>query len=144
MVALKGGSSNHTSLLRRLAQNLPTLLRGRLRTKTIRKRQVQRRLSPPQQKKLVAEYQAGDSMQKLAKRWHLHRTTVTERLRQAGVAVRRGIPLERFDEAISLYGEGWSCQRLARRYGCDDETVRQTLRRAGVRLRQPWERRRSW
>jgi hypothetical protein len=39
----------------------------------------------------------------LAKRWRLHRTTVAEHLRRAGVEIRqRGIPLEKLDEAIRL------------------------------------------
>jgi hypothetical protein len=77
----------------------------------------------------------------LARQWGLHRTTVAEQLRRAGVEIRqRGIPLEKLDEAIRLYEKGWSCVRLAELYNCDDETVRQTLRRAGVRLRAPWDR----
>jgi lambda repressor-like predicted transcriptional regulator len=80
-------------------------------------------------------------MQLLAEHWNLHRTTVSEHLRRAGVALRRqGVPAEQIDEAIRLYGEGWSCQRLAERYGCNDETVRQALKRAGVALRAAWER----
>jgi hypothetical protein len=80
-------------------------------------------------------------MLELAKSWRLHRTTVAEHLRCAGVPVReRGIQVEMQDEAIRLYGDGWSCHRLAERYSCADETVRQTLKRAGIKLRKPWER----
>jgi hypothetical protein len=80
-------------------------------------------------------------MLQLAKRWQLHRTTVAEHLRRAGVPIRqRGITEEQRGETIRLYREGWSCQRLAGRYGCDDETVRQTLKRHGVHLRSPWDR----
>ena len=141
MLALRGGSSNHTSIFRRLAEELPVLLRRRMHRKTRRKRQVQRRLTPDEVEQLVRDYQAGDSMQQLARRWRLHRTTVAEQLRREGVPVRqRGIRAERLNEAIRLYNEGWSCLRLADRYDCDDETVRQALRRANVRLRKPWER----
>jgi hypothetical protein len=102
---------------------------------------MQRRLRPKQVEQLAAEYQAGDSMLHLAKRWQLHRTTVAEHLQRAGISVRqRGIPVAQLDDAIGLYREGWSCQRWAERYDCDDETVRQTLRRAGITLRKPWER----
>jgi transposase-like protein len=98
----------------------------------------------PQRDQLVAEYVSGASMLALARRWELHRTTVAEHLRRAGVAVRqRGIPAEKLDEAIRLYRGGWSCWRLAKRYNCDDETVRQALKRAGIALRAPWERDRS-
>jgi hypothetical protein len=81
-------------------------------------------------------------MLQLAKRWGVHRTTIAEHLRRAGVAVReRGISAERLDEAIRLYAEGWSCQRLGERYDCNSETVRQRLKSAGVIMRAPWERR---
>jgi uncharacterized protein (DUF433 family) len=112
-----------------------------MRSKITVKRQVQRRLTPEQVEQLVARYRAGDNMQELARNWRLHRTTIAEHLRRAGVPVRqRGIPHDRLDEAVLLYAEGWSCLRLAERYDCDNETVRQTLKRAGVMLRQPWER----
>ncbi|MEX5718209.1 hypothetical protein [Geodermatophilus maliterrae] len=104
-------------------------------------RQTQRRLTPEQAERLVAEYQAGKDIKALAVRWGMHRTTVAAQLRRAGVALRRqGVPTDRLDEAVQLYGAGWSCQRLAERYGCDDETVRQALKRVGIRLRAPWER----
>jgi len=141
MVALRGGSSNHSSRFRRLADSMPTLLRRQMPLKITRTRQAQRRLTSEQVEQLVVEYQAGDSMQNLASKWRMHRTTVADHLRRAGVAVREGgIPAERLDEAIRLYGEGRSCQRLARLYGCNSETVRQALKRAGVSLRSPWER----
>jgi DNA-directed RNA polymerase specialized sigma24 family protein len=142
MVALRGGSSNHSSVFRRLADALPTLLPRRLRSKTSRSRQVQRRLTPEEVEQLVTEYQSGDNMLPLAQRWRLHRTTVAEHLRRAGISVRqRGIPAERLRDAVQLYHEGWSCQRLASHFGCNAETVRQALKQAGVQLRAPWDRR---
>ena len=90
---------------------------------------------------LVTEYEAGGSIQELAARWGLHRTTVAAQLRQTGVRLRgRGVPADRRAEALRLYGEGWSCQRLAERYGCNPTTVWKVLQQAGVRLRAPWER----
>lgn len=135
-------SSKQSALLRRLAEELPALLRRRShRPNPVQPRQAQRRLTPQQVERLVAEYEAGADMKALAARWTMHRATVAAQLRRAGVVLRRqGVPEDKLHEAIQLYGEGWSCQRLAERYGCDDETVRQTLKRAGVRLRAPWER----
>jgi hypothetical protein len=79
--------------LKRFAEALPGVLRRRLRSKTTRERQIQRRLTPEQIERLVAEHLAGNSVQKLANSWHLHQTTVTEHLRRAGVPVRqRSIP----------------------------------------------------
>jgi transposase-like protein len=142
MVALRGGSSNKTSVFRRLAEELPAVLRRRpSRSKRRKPRQIHHRLSPKHRDQLVDEYQAGASMLSLAQRWGLHRTTVAEHLRRAGVEVKqRGIPREWLDEALRLYEDGWSCQLLAERFGCDDETVRQTLKRHGVQLRSPWDR----
>ena len=66
----------------------------------------------------------------------LHRTTVTQYLREAGVPLRRrGLTDTQLAEAIRLYSEGWSGARLGERYDCNPETVRQTLKRAGVTLR---------
>jgi lambda repressor-like predicted transcriptional regulator len=129
-------------LLRQLAEDLAGLLRGRpRRAKQSKPQQIQRRLTIQHREQMVAEYLSGASMLALARQWGLHRTTVAEQLRRAGVEIRqRGIPLEKLDEAIRLYEKGWSCVRLAELYNCDDETVRQTLRRAGVRLRAPWDR----
>jgi hypothetical protein len=91
MVALRGGSSNFDAAnrLRRLAQELPALLRRRIRKSRTRKRQVQRRLTPAQVEQLIGEYQSGDNILKLAKRWRLHRTTVAEHLRRSGISVRK-------------------------------------------------------
>jgi uncharacterized protein (DUF433 family) len=135
-------SSKQSTLFKRLAKDLPDLLLRPPRTKVAKPRQTQRRLTPQQVERLVAEYQAGAGMKELAARWEIHRTTVAAQLRRAGVELRRrGIPVEELPEAIRLYGEGWSCQRLAARYGCDDETVRQVLKRTGLILRDPWDRR---
>jgi len=143
-VGLTGGSSEQTSLLRRLAAELPALLRHRpkrTKPKKMRQRQRQRRLTAKQAKQLISEYEAGADMTVLAARWGLHRTTVAAHVRRAGVELRRqGVPADRLYEAVRLYNEGWSLQRLAERYDCDEETVRQALKRAGVRLRAPWER----
>jgi hypothetical protein len=71
------------------------VLRRRSGSKRTRTQQVQRRLSQEQVAQLVAEYRAGDSMQKLAKRWGPHRTTVAEHLHRAGIPSRQhGIPDE--------------------------------------------------
>lgn len=134
VVALTGSSSK----LEALAKHLPALLRRRPRQQPTHQRQEQHRLTPKQAAQLVVKYQDGASMLALAKRWCLHRTTVSKHLRRAGVAVRqRGIPPDRLDEAVRLYGNGWSCKRLAVLFECDDETVRQSLKRQGVQMRHP-------
>lgn len=141
MVALTGGSSNHAGRIRRLAGELPSLLQRRMLPTPGRKRQLQRRLTPEQAEHLAAEYRAGESVLQLARSRKLHRTTVAEHVRRAGIPTRhRGIPPEMVAEAIRLYQSGWSCQRLAERYRCNAETVRQMLKRNSVSMRRPWER----
>ena len=97
-----------SSLFRRLAQALPTLLRRRASPSApAKQRQAQRRLTTQQVERLTAEYQAGKDIKALAVRWGMHRTTVAAQLRRAGVALRRqGVPADRLDEAVRLYGEG--------------------------------------
>ncbi len=135
-----------TEQISRLRTVLPPLLDVRngqedLLRPVVTPRVRQRRLTREQVDQLVTEYQAGDSMQVLALRWELHRTTVAGHLLRTGVPLRRqGIPNQELEEAVRLYGGGWSCQRLAERYDCDDETVRQALKRSGVKMRMPWER----
>jgi hypothetical protein len=85
LVTLRGGSSNHRSQFKRLPDGLPSLLRRRMLPKTMPKRQVQRRLTADGAMRMVAEYQAGDRLQTLAKRWNIHRTTVTDHLHRAGM-----------------------------------------------------------
>ncbi len=86
---------NTQPLIRRLAASLPALLAGgrQVSVKAVSERQVQRRLTAEQVDQLLSEYRAGATMNDLAKRWRLHRTTVAAHLRQAGVALRRrGVP----------------------------------------------------
>lgn len=140
-MVLTGTSSKQSSLVKRLAAELPALLARPAKQRPVRKRQVQRRLTAEEVERLVAEYQAGADMKQLAQTWAMHRTTVAAQLRKAGVELRRqGVPDERLQEAVRLYAEGWSLQRLAERYGCDAETVRTTLKLQDVRMRKPWER----
>ncbi len=74
---------------------------------------------------LTGQYKAGDYMAVLAKRWGLHRTTVTEHLRRRGVKRRgAGVSPGALAEVVRLYVNAWSLQRLAERYACDAETVR--------------------
>jgi DNA-directed RNA polymerase specialized sigma24 family protein len=145
LVALTGTSSKQQSLVSRLAASQPTLVASPTisrRRPPVRQRQVQRRLTAEQAQQLATEYEAGASIQELAARWGIHRTTVAAQLRQTGVQLRsRGVPADRRAEVVRLYNHGWSCQRLAERYGCNATTVWKVLQRAGVRLRASWERR---
>ncbi len=82
----KVSSSKQNALFRRLAAELPALLRRRPKqAKPQTQRKAQRRLTPEQVAQLVREYEAGDDIRALAARWGLHRTTVAAHLGRAGV-----------------------------------------------------------
>jgi transposase len=90
---------------------------------------------------LTADYKAGGTMRALAKAYGVHRVTVSDQLRRAGVALRpKGLLDLQIDEAVRLYLQGWSLVKVADRLGCDAETVRTNLKGRGVQMRKPWER----
>ena len=133
MVALTGASSKQHAQLRALVAGLPELLEHAPPPSTARSRQEQRRLSSDQVGQLVAEYQAGDDMKFLAKRWGVHRQTVAAQLRQAGVPLRRqGLTAEQVIEAAGLYADGWTLARLGERFGCHPAVVLRAFQRGGI------------
>lgn len=142
---LTAASWKQRSLVKRLAADLPTTLTGaRRRTEApIRSRRPQVRLSDGVVAGLIRDYQAGATLTELARRVHVHRTTLTHRFRQAGVELRPPtapvLTSAQVQEAARLYADGWSLRRLGERYGCTDDTVRRALRRVGVAMRRPWE-----
>lgn len=103
----------------------------------------QRRLSPAEIGDLIQAYRAGSSINELAIRYRIHRTTV------AGHLDRNHIPRHReqsawddgtLSEAAELYATGRSLVDVADRYGIDAQTVANRFRRAGVSIRP----RRGW
>jgi lambda repressor-like predicted transcriptional regulator len=68
----------------------------------------------------------------MAKRFGIHRTTVTALLRRHGVELRRaGLAPSDIPAAATLYGQGWSLAQLGTTFGVDAATVWRTLRAAG-------------
>jgi hypothetical protein len=103
-------------------------------------RQHQHRLTEQGVRQLVADYRAGAGIKQPTGRYGIHRTTVAEHFKRAGVEIRhRGLLPEQVDEATRLYLSGWSLVRVGDQLGCDAETIRQALRRNGAVLRRPWE-----
>lgn len=82
-------------------------------------------------------YQAGASQRELAKRYGIHRTTVTAHLERAGVAVRPTDKLTQDDiaKAAELYTQGWSLARIGDVLGVHPHSVRNRLLAMGVRMR---------
>jgi lambda repressor-like predicted transcriptional regulator len=101
-------------------------------------KQAQTWLDPAQVAGLVAAYRAGGRVKQLARRFGLHRYTVTTILQREGVTLRpRGIHPDDLAEVIRLYQDGWALARLAAKFEVSPSTVTNTLRRAGVSIRRP-------
>ena len=106
--------------------------------------QVQQRLSPAETQRLVAAYQQGAGVKELARRFGIHRETVSAIIGRAGLVPRtRRLSKNQIDDAARLYTEGWSLARLGEKFGVDGTTVWRTLLRQGVLMRTPQERSRS-
>ena len=91
---------------------------------------------------LIVAYQEGAKIKDLARRFGVHRTTVTSLLLRHGVEVRHlGLTPDQIRDAALLYRDGWSLARLGEKFGVDDMTVRRYLLLAGVVLRPPYRRR---
>ena len=92
---------------------------------------------------LVGLYRDGSSIDALARRYHLHRTTVIHHLEQAGVARRRVIR-KMTDESVALaaarYEQGASLAVVAAEFGVHQRTLAREFRQAGtpIRLRRGW------
>jgi len=87
---------------------------------------------------LIDRYHSGAQIKDLAKRFGVHRTTVTALLHRHGVERRRlGLSPDQADDARRLYGDGWSLARLGDKFGVDDMTVRRYLLLAGSVMRSP-------
>jgi DNA-directed RNA polymerase specialized sigma24 family protein len=100
--------------------------------------QIQRRLPVKTIMTLVRAYQAGSSVNELAKRFNIHRVTVRSHLEHNGVprrANQRKLSDEQVAEAAQLYRGGWSLAKLGQRFDVHAETVRRELRSAGVERR---------
>ena len=106
---------------------------------------VQRRLQSTDIDALVGLYREGTSIDGLARRYQLHRTTVIHHLDQAGVA-RRRVVRKMTDQSVALaaarYGQGASLALVAREFGVHQRTLARELRRAGasIRPRRGWRR----
>lgn len=108
-----------------------------------RPERVQHWLEPDEVAELVATYQAGATIDELAARFSVHRTTVMAHLDRSGVARRqRGLAPEQVEEAAQLYLGGWSLVRVGDHFQVDAETVRQSLMSVGcpIRPRPGWAR----
>ena len=77
---------------------------------------------------LVADYQAGAGVGELARRYGIHRSTVTAHLRRRNLPQRQtGLNTDQQAEAVRLYRDGLSLRAISRRMGVDRKAVRASL-----------------
>jgi predicted DNA-binding protein YlxM (UPF0122 family) len=102
-----------------------------------------RKLTQEQIDELSSLYQQGQSLASLASRFGIHRGTVKDHLRRAGIPIRAGnqANLSETDknEIANLYETGLSIHKLALRFGVTDNPVHHALRERGVKMRSPNE-----
>lgn len=98
--------------------------------------QAQRRLTPVEIEAVVARFQAGESMAKLAREFGCNRRTISGHLRAAGLsAPRTTFTVRQVDEMVRLYAGGLSLIAVGERVNASGSTVRNCLRRRGIALR---------
>ncbi len=82
-------------------------------------------LSPEKRAELVAAYQAGEPVLTIAARFGVHRATMSEFVRQAGVAAREhGLDAAVRARAAALYESGLTLAQVADEVAASVETVR--------------------
>ncbi|MBN9207592.1 MAG: hypothetical protein J0H96_02890 [Microbacterium ginsengisoli] len=91
--------------------------------------QAQHRLTPTEVEEIAAEYRAGRTLPRIAKRWGINRETARLALTRAGEPVRERGTLSpaMLEEARQLEAEGWSLNRLGGRFGIDPKTIKKRL-----------------
>jgi AraC-like DNA-binding protein len=99
---------------------------------------VQLQLSASEIDALIGLYRDGFSIDALARRYQLHRTTVINHLDQAGVA-RRRIVRKMTDDAVARAAAGYrksaSMAEVAAKFGVHSKTLAREFRQAGVTIR---------
>lgn len=130
------------TLSRRARARGPRLLdvRGPVRENS---RQAQTRLNASNRAELLAGYATGVPVRELATRFGVHRATVREVARQAGVDARRPELAEtiRYD-AAKLYADGTTLAQAADKLGISDQAVRSAVLVCGGTIRPGGRRRR--
>lgn len=99
--------------------------------------QKQRLLTRQEVATLIEAYEAEASMRELACTFEIHRVTVAEHLKRAGVntrAVTKMTP-ELTERAARLYASGMSLREVGDQVGANATTILNTFRRAGVSRR---------
>ena len=93
-------------------------------------------MSPPQRDELLADYQAGVTVQAIATKFRVHRSTVSEFVRRAGLPVREsGLSAKDRGGAASLYDVGLTLAQVAEQMAVGVEAVRSAVLAEGGQTR---------
>ena len=124
-------TSDLCSLLDAAVSNTP-----RLRSRTPGASPRPKKLSSSVVSQLVADYSEGIPVHELAKKYGVHRATISGHLDRAGVSKRsRSMDEAQIDEAVQDYATGQSLEKIGHRLGFDSTTVLKELRLRGVKMR---------
>lgn len=99
---------------------------------------VLRRLSDGEIQELTRSYSEGESIDALARRYDVHRTTVMSHLERSGVErhrLGRKMTDASVAEAVERYVDGASLAAVAPEFGVHARTLAREFRRAGVSVR---------
>ena len=100
-----------------------------------------RKLTRDQIDELCSLYHGGQSLPSLATHFGIHRGTVKDHLRRAGIPIRRGNQAKLSetdkDEVARLYESGLSIRKIAVQFGVTDNPVHHALKERGVSMRDP-------
>jgi len=85
---------------------------------------------------VIARYQAGESMNDIARNLAVHKRTIGSCLARQDIPTRRvGLATEHLATAAQLYRSGWSLAQIGDRYRTTDMSVRRALAASGVQIR---------
>ena len=137
MVVLSGQISAKLAKVSALAARLDTIIvDDSTISETVIRSPQQRRLTSAEQADVAGLYDAGSSMNDLARLFSVHRSAIVRALQEQGVPRRtRGLTDEEAAEAGRLYQEGWSLLQLRNKFGYSDSAVTTALRRVGIQTR---------
>lgn len=99
---------------------------------------VQKRLPTCLVDELVDDYVAGLTINSLARRYEIHRTTVMTHLKNRGAARRQSIRKlsdASVAQAANLYAQGLSLARVAKEFGVSEGTITREFRSIGLLVR---------
>lgn len=104
---------------------------------------MQRRLSEHDVDDLVRDYESGSSIDALAARLDVNRTTIINHLDRRGIERRKSVRRmtdRSVRQAAKRYASGESLKVVAARFGVDARTLAREFKRAGIEIRS----RRGW